>query len=72
LLGSAQAGKRGRRKQAARVGDRRERAVGCWAESRKRENSLFFFFFKYFKAFSNYFESSFEFESNHSIQNIQM
>jgi hypothetical protein len=33
---------------------------------------LFFFLFKYFKVFSNYFESSFEFKSNHSIQNIQM
>jgi hypothetical protein len=32
---------------------------------------LLFFLFKYFKAFSNDFESSFEFESNHSIQKFK-
>jgi hypothetical protein len=45
-----------------------------WAAGPKAErekNSLFFFLFKYFKAFSNYFESSFEFESNHSIQKFK-
>jgi hypothetical protein len=30
--------------------------------------SLFFFLFNYFKAFSNDFESYFDFESNHSTQ----
>jgi hypothetical protein len=37
----------------------------------RRIKSLFFFLFKYFKAFSNDFESSFEFESNHSIQKFK-
>jgi hypothetical protein len=54
---SAQARRRGKEERAARVGDRRERAVGCWAElgrkQRREIKLLFFFLFKYFKAFSN-------------------
>jgi hypothetical protein len=40
-------------------------------KARERMKLFFFFLFKYFKAFSNYFESSFEFESNHSIQKFK-
>jgi hypothetical protein len=40
-------------------------------KARERMKLFFFFLFKYFKAFSNDFESSFEFESNHSIQKFK-
>jgi hypothetical protein len=38
----------------------------------QEEKEFPFLLFKYFKAFSNDFESYFEFESNHSIPKIQM
>jgi hypothetical protein len=83
-LGSAQAAKRHARaggKQAAgsgRTGRAREeqrgpqRKIGLPGQKRGREVNFFFFFlFKYFKAFSNDFESYFEFESNHSLQKFK-
>jgi hypothetical protein len=38
---------------------------------KERRIPFSFFLFKYFKAFLNYFESSFEFKSNHSIQKFK-
>jgi hypothetical protein len=45
--------------------------LGRKPKAEREKKSLFFFLFKYFKVFSNYFESSFEFESNHSIQKFK-
>jgi hypothetical protein len=47
--------------------------VGLPGRKQGREVKLLFLFFlfKYFKAFSNYFKSSFEFESNHSNQKFK-
>jgi hypothetical protein len=71
LLGQPKrdAGKKGNGPRAWEAGGSERWAAGPKAEREK--NSLFFFLFKYFKAFSNYFESSFEFESNHSIQKFK-
>jgi hypothetical protein len=68
-LGSAQ-GKEAVRARTGATGPRGR--VGLPGRKRGREvNSFFFFLFKYFKSFSNYFESSFEFESNHSSQKFK-
>jgi hypothetical protein len=71
LLGQRRLGPERVGETAARAGGKRAASEG-WAAGLKAErdkkNSLFFFLFKCFKAFSNYFESSFEFESNHSLQ----
>jgi hypothetical protein len=70
LLGSAQTERGERVARAGANGPRRR--VGLPGRKRGGEvNSFFFFLFNYFKAFSNDFESYFEFESNHSSQKFK-
>jgi hypothetical protein len=64
---------RGAKQAAARELGKGERA-SWWAarpKAEKRSKFLFFFLFKYFKAFLNDFKSYFEFESNQSIQKFK-
>jgi hypothetical protein len=72
-LGSAQGGETEGKESGPRAREKGERA-SWWAagpKAKKRSKFLFFFLFKYFKEFSNDFESYFEFESNHSIQKFK-
>jgi hypothetical protein len=63
-----------RRSEERRARGSKQAAGKDWAagpKARKRSKFLFFFLFNYFKAFSNDFESYFEFESNHSNQKFK-